>query len=59
MDVDENTTKAGAKSATADEGGVEDYSEVMNDPEFLQVFISFPIYFLEICSQNSLSIFAQ
>merc|ERR1711963_278585 len=36
MDVDENTTKAGAKSATADEGGEEDYSEVMNDPEFLQ-----------------------
>ena len=44
MDVDETTTKAGAKSATADEGGEEDYSEVMNDPEFLQVFISFPIY---------------
>merc|ERR1712203_1202389 len=36
MDVDEAATKTGSKAATGDEGGEEDYSEVMNDPEFLQ-----------------------
>jgi len=36
MDVDEAATKSGSKAATGDEGGEEDYSEVMNDPEFLQ-----------------------
>ena len=39
MDVDEAATKTGSKAATGDEGGEEDYSEVMNDPEFLQVSI--------------------
>merc|ERR1719322_1304314 len=34
MDVDDTPAKAGSKST--DEGGEEDYSEVMNDPEFLQ-----------------------
>ena len=38
MDVDEPSTKdASSKPAQADDGGEEDYSEVMNDPEFLQV----------------------
>jgi len=36
MDVDEAATKTGSKAATGDDGGEEDYSEVMNDPEFLQ-----------------------
>ena len=43
MDVDEAATKSGSKAATGDEGGEEDYSEVMNDPEFLQVSIMSPI----------------
>merc|ERR1712223_1463956 len=34
MDVDDTPAKTGSKST--DEGGEEDYSEVMNDPEFLQ-----------------------
>merc|ERR1719322_2017518 len=34
MEVDDTPAKAGSKST--DEGGEEDYSEVMNDPEFLQ-----------------------
>merc|ERR1711981_712348 len=37
MDVDESSTKEGSsKPAQTDDGGEEDYSEVMNDPEFLQ-----------------------
>merc|ERR1712080_125670 len=37
MDVDEPATKEGSsKPSQADDGGEEDYSEVMNDPEFLQ-----------------------
>merc|ERR1712198_382054 len=36
MDVDESATKTGSKAVTGDDGGEEDYSEVMNDPEFLQ-----------------------
>ena len=44
MDVDEAATKTGSKAATGDEGGEEDYSEVMNDPEFLQVSIMSPIH---------------
>merc|ERR1719384_349370 len=37
MDVDEPSTKDGSsKPAQTDDGGEEDYSEVMNDPEFLQ-----------------------
>merc|ERR1712018_410185 len=36
MDVDDAATKTGSKSTTGDDGGEEDYSEVMNDPEFLQ-----------------------
>ena len=38
MDVDEAPAKQGSKPTTGDDGGEEDYSEVMNDPEFLQVF---------------------
>ena len=41
MDVDDTPAKTGSKST--DEGGEEDYSEVMNDPEFLQVSIISPI----------------
>jgi hypothetical protein len=38
MDVDEPSAKEGSsKPSQADDGGEEDYSEVMNDPEFLQV----------------------
>ena len=37
MDVDEAPAKQGSKPTTGDDGGEEDYSEVMNDPEFLQV----------------------
>merc|ERR1719322_1225430 len=36
MDVDDAATKTGSKAATGDDGGEKDYSEVMNDPEFLQ-----------------------
>merc|ERR1712150_2627 len=36
MDVDEAPAKQGSKPTTGDDGGEEDYSEVMNDPEFLQ-----------------------
>merc|ERR1719412_35311 len=37
MDVDEPSTKQeSSKPIPADDGGDEDYSEVMNDPEFLQ-----------------------
>ena len=43
MDVDDAATKTGSKAATGDDGGEEDYSEVMNDPEFLQVSILSPI----------------
>lgn len=35
MDVDEKEEPS--KPNSADDGGEEDYSEVMNDPEFLQV----------------------
>jgi len=35
MDVDESTSKEGSSKPVADDGE-EDYSEVMNDPEFLQ-----------------------
>ena len=38
MDVDEPSTKEGSsKPSQTDDAGEEDYSEVMNDPEFLQV----------------------
>merc|ERR1712083_480773 len=36
MEVDDAPTKQASKSTTGDDGGEEDYSEVMNDPEFLQ-----------------------
>ena len=43
MDVDEPATKEGSsKPSQTDDGGEEDYSEVMNDPEFLQVQIQVP-----------------
>ena len=42
MDVDDTPAKTGSKST--DEGGEEDYSEVMNDPEFLQVIIHLSLY---------------
>ena len=47
MDVDDTPAKAGSKST--DEGGEEDYSEVMNDPEFLQVNIHKSLNTLYIC----------
>ena len=48
MDVDDTPAKTGSKST--DEGGEEDYSEVMNDPEFLQVNIHLSLNTLHICS---------
>ena len=40
MDVDEPSTKEGtSKPLQTDDAAEEDYSEVMNDPEFLQVQI--------------------
>ena len=37
MDVEESSAKAGASKPVPVDEGEEDYSEVMNDPEFLQV----------------------
>ena len=50
MDVDDTPAKTGSKST--DEGGEEDYSEVMNDPEFLQVIIHLSLNTLHICSSD-------
>ena len=36
MDVEESSAKAGASKPVPVDEGEEDYSEVMNDPEFLQ-----------------------
>lgn len=51
MDVDDTPAKTGSKST--DEGGEEDYSEVMNDPEFLQVIIHLSLNTLHICYSSS------